>query len=217
MEMLRGIVYLAIIFLAVISTAAFACDGQIGKIIYEDTFTDDSGGWDFTANVAMVKPPNFVFALDSKNSNITIQVLTFHIGTDGDYCAEVILPKMIAPDNKYNFAISFWATDYAKFWMAMLSSDGSVTLFSKTNNVWQTISSVPNAPAFKPDPDAVNVLRVTTVGGKISLYLNGQLQKAIRAQSQEGSLRFGMYAQIDKPVDGTTPILVKSFKVTSGQ
>ena len=129
--MLRGIVYLAVIFLAFISTAAFACDGQIGKIIYEDTFTDDSGGWDFTANVAMVKPPNFVFTLDSKNSNITSQVLTFHTGTDGDYCAEVILPKLIAPDNKYNFAVSFWATDYANFWMAMLSSDGSVTLFSK--------------------------------------------------------------------------------------
>jgi len=48
------------------------------------------------------------------------------------------------------------------------------------------------------------------------MYLNGQLQKAIRAQPQEGSLRFGIYAQIDNGVDGTTPILVKSYKVTSG-
>jgi hypothetical protein len=92
-----------------------------------------------------------------------------------------------------------------------------VTLFSKANNIWQTISSVPSAPAFKPEPDAVNVLRVTTISGKISVYLNGQLQKAIRAQSPDASLRFGMYAQLDKGVDGTSPILVKSYKVTSGQ
>jgi len=113
--MIRGIVYTAVILQAFRFTAAFACDGQIGKVIYEDTFADDSGGWDFTANVATVKPPNFVFNLDSKNSNITSQVLTFHTGTDGDYCAEVILPKTIAPDNKYNLAVSFRANDYAIF------------------------------------------------------------------------------------------------------
>jgi hypothetical protein len=215
--MLRGIVYTAFVFHAFISAAAFACDGQIGKVIYEDTFTDDSGGWDFTPSAATVKPPNFVFNLDSKYSNVNSQVLTFHANTDGDYCAEVNLPKTIAPDNKYNFAISFWATDYANFWMVMLSSDGTLTLFTRANNVWQTVSSVASAPAFKPEPDAVNVLRVTTIAGKISIYLNGQLEKAIRAQAPEGNLRFGVYAQIDKGVDGTTPILVKSYKVTSGQ
>jgi hypothetical protein len=215
--MLRGAVYSAIVLHALISTAAFACDGQVGQVIYEDTFTDDSGGWDFTPNAATVKPPNFVINLDSKYSNLNSQVLTFHAPKDGDYCAEFILPKTIAPDDKYNLAIVFWATDYANLWMVMLSSDGTLTLFSKANNVWQTISTVPTAPAFKPELDAANVLRVTTIAGKISIYLNGQLEKAIRAQAPDGSLRFGLYAQIDKGVDGTTPILVKSYKVTSGQ
>ena len=58
---------------------------------------------------------------------------------------------------------------------------------------------------------------MTTIAGKISIYLNGQLEKAIRAQAPDGGLRFGIYAQIDKGVDGTTPILLKSYKVTSGQ
>jgi hypothetical protein len=214
---LRSLVYAVFALQALVSTAAFACEGQIGQVIYEDTFADDSGAWDFTPNAATVKAPNFVLNLDSKYSNINSQVLTFHAPKDGDYCAEFILPKTIAPDNKYNLAIAFWATDYANFWMVMLSSDGTLTLFSKANNVWQTITSVPTAAAFKPEPDAVNALRVTTIAGKISIYLNGQLQKAIRAQAPDGSLRFGMYAQIDKGVDGTTPILVKSYKVTSGQ
>jgi hypothetical protein len=215
--MLRGIVYTAVVLNALMGAGAFACEGQLGKVIFEDTFSDDSGGWEFTQNVATVKPPNFAFNLDSKYSSSATQVLTFHTNTDADYCAEFILPKSIAPDNKYSVAITFWAADYAMFWMAMLSSDGSVTLFSKANNVWTPITTVPNAPAFKADPDAVNALRVTTIGGKISMYLNGQLQKAIRAQPQDGNLRFGLYAQIDKGVDGTSPILVKSYKVTSGQ
>ena len=59
-----------------------------------------------------------------------------------------------------------------------LLSDGTLTLFSKANNVWQTILSVPNAPAYRSDPDAVNALRVTTIAGKIIIYLNGQLRES---------------------------------------
>jgi len=211
-----GFVYTAIILQAFSCSGAIACDGQVGKAIYEDTFTDDSGGWDFTPPVTTVKPPNFVFALNSKFSNISSQVLTFH-ATDADYCAEATLPKSIAPDNKYGFGVEFWAADYNNYWMTMLSSDGTVSLFSRTNGLWQTIATIPYAPGVKSGPDAVNALRVTTSGGKISVYLNSQLVKAIRAQVPDGKLRFGLYGQIDKPVDDEAPILVKSYKVTSGQ
>jgi hypothetical protein len=96
------------------------------------------------------------------------------------------LPKTIAPDNKYSFGLVFWAPDYANFWMTMLTSDGTVTLFAKANNIWQTITSAPTAAAFKPEPDAVNVLRVTTIAGKISIYLNGQLQKRSEPKPRMG-------------------------------
>jgi hypothetical protein len=195
---------------------ALACEGQVGKVIYEDTFTDDSGGWDMTAGVTAIKPPNFIFTLDSKTTGVGSEVLTFH-ATDGDFCTEFVLPKSIAPDNKFGFGIIFWAPDYNTYWMAMLSSDGSLGLYSRANNAWQTIVNVPNAPGFKGDADAVNALRVTTTGGKISMFLNGQAVKAIRAQVPDGALRFGMHAQLDKAADTIPPILVKSFKVTSGQ
>ena len=38
---------------------ALACDGQVGKVIYEDTFTDDSGGWDMTAGVTRDQAAEF--------------------------------------------------------------------------------------------------------------------------------------------------------------
>jgi len=52
MEKLRGVVYTAFVLFTLMSTAAFACEGQVGQVIYEDTFTDDSGAWDFTPNAA---------------------------------------------------------------------------------------------------------------------------------------------------------------------
>jgi hypothetical protein len=207
---------LAMIVQVLTGGAAFACDGQVGKVIYEDTFTDDSGGWDITAGVTAIKPPNFVITFDSKNAGVGSEVLTFH-ATEADFCSEFALPKSIAPDNKFGFGIIFWGPDYSSYWMAMLSSDGSVGLYSRANNTWQTVVNVPNAPGFKGDADAINALRVTTIGGKISLYLNGQPVKAIRAQIPDGALKFGVHAQVDKGADGIAPIVVKSFKVTSGQ
>ena len=90
-------------------------------------------------------------------------------------------------------------------------------MFSRTNNVRQTVATIANASGFKADADAVNALRVTTTGGKISIFLNGQPVKAIRAQIPDGALRFGMHAEVGKAVDNMPPILVKSYNVTSGQ
>jgi hypothetical protein len=144
----RNLVCATIVLQVLLCGSAIACEGQVGKVNYEDTFTDDTGGWDFTPSAATVKPPDFVFAMSSKFSNLSSQVLTFH-ATDADYCAEVIVPKSLAPDNKYGFAIQFWAVDYSNYWMVMLSSDGSIGLYSRTNGVWQTIANIPNAPGLK--------------------------------------------------------------------
>ena len=67
------------------SASAWACDGQVGNVIFEDTFADDSGGWDLAPPVVTVKPPALLLALDSKHTSYATQDLTFH-ATDGDYC-----------------------------------------------------------------------------------------------------------------------------------
>ena len=156
---------LAMIFEVLACGGALACEGQVGKVIYEDTFTDDSGGWDMTAGVTAIKPPNLIFTLNSKTTGVGSEVLTFH-ATDGDFARNSFLPKSIAPDNKFGFGIIFWAPDYNTYWMAMLSSDGSLGLYSRANNAWQTIVNVPNAPGFKGDADAVNALRMQRPAAK---------------------------------------------------
>jgi hypothetical protein len=60
-------------------------------------------------------------------------------------------------------------------------------------------------------------LRVTTLGGRIAISLNGQPVKMVRAQSPESDFRFGVYGQLDKPADSAPPIVVSICKVTNGQ
>ena len=54
--------------LALCTPAAFACDGQTGKVIYEDKFTDDSGGWIFGADNGLVlKAPGATVTFPASN------------------------------------------------------------------------------------------------------------------------------------------------------
>jgi hypothetical protein len=52
--MLR-VLFAAAIALALCAPAAFACEGQTGKVIFEDKFTDDSGGWALSAPDTEIK------------------------------------------------------------------------------------------------------------------------------------------------------------------
>jgi hypothetical protein len=201
-------------FPVLMSASALACNGQVGKTIYEDTFADDSGGWDLTPPLNAIKPPNFVITLNGANSGVNSQVLTFK-AKEADFCVEGTVPKALAPDNSFALGLEFWATDYRNLWLAEVSSDGTVSLWTLTNGTWSQVIKFPNAPGFKPDGS--NALRVTTLGSKIAISLNGQPVKTVRAQVPEGDFRFGIYGQLDKPTDGATPILVTSYKVTSGQ
>ncbi len=64
----RNFAFTIIVLQVLLCGSAIACEGQVGKVIYEDTFADDTGGWDFTPPAATVKPPDFVFewALNSQ-------------------------------------------------------------------------------------------------------------------------------------------------------
>lgn len=207
---------IAVALQIVASASAWACDGQVGNVIFEDTFSDDSGGWDLAPPVVTVKPPVLLLALDSKYTSYATQNLTFH-ATDGDYCIEVVLPKPATPDNSMSIGIEFWATDYNNLMLVQMSSNGGVFLDSRTAGNWQTIFSAAAGTALKTDPGAVNALRVVSKSGKLTISLNGTQIKIIRAQLPQGNMRFGIYGQFDKTPDASPPIQVRSFKVTAGE
>src|ERR1700752_2113897 len=76
---------------------AMACEGQSGNAIFEDTFPDDSGGWEFTSDRTSVVPPNFLVTLPAGEGTGTSSLnLTFE-ATEADYCAEFACPQEPLP------------------------------------------------------------------------------------------------------------------------
>jgi hypothetical protein len=90
-------------------------------------------------------------------------------------------------------------------------------MFKKAAGNYATVFTVANSPAFNSTPDAVNSLRiVATSDQKLTVTLNGQPVKVIRAQAPQGQLLFGVFGQTDKAPDSDILIRVKNFSVTSG-
>jgi hypothetical protein len=196
--------------------SVWACTGQVGTAIFQDKFTDDSGGWDESPPLNVVVPPAFVFTLDANDTGVASQNLTFN-ATDGDYCMDFILPPAISANNQMYAGLEFWAADYNNNMQVFVASNGSVTLGKQTSGNWAVISSVPNAP-FNSTTNAVNSLRVTALAGTITVYLNGTQLKTVRAQEPTNpSLKFGIYVQNDTAVANVPPVKITGFSVTAGK
>jgi hypothetical protein len=198
------------------AAAAHACDGQTGSVIFQDKFADDSGGWDFTPPVNQVKPPDFLFTMTKQTFVSSVENLTFN-ATYGDYCMDFVLPKSSAPDNNASAGMLLWASDYSNYILVLVVSSGTVAMYRRTAGNYATIFTIANSPAFNSAQDAVNSLRiVATNDQKLTITLNGQPVKVVRAQTPPGALLFGIFAETDKAPPTDTLIRIKEFSVTSG-
>ncbi|MGD0635584.1 MAG: hypothetical protein ABSA13_15145 [Beijerinckiaceae bacterium] len=211
--------WVALASIALISTfgsiaiaRAASCDDQKGKLIFEDTFTDDSGGWESDSN-SKVSGGTYVIHLDPKHGNWSELNGTFN-ASEADYCMEVVVPKSIAADNSVIAGLLFWGTDYDNFFDVQILSDGRVQIFKKAATKWAMIGEVTN-PSMKLDPGSVAVIRVLAAGNLIAPSVNGIDLKKVRAPMPSGPLRFGVYAETtkDTPASGAD-ITVKRIRVT---
>jgi hypothetical protein len=112
----------------------------------------------------------------------------------------------------------FWGMDYSNVWAAIAFSDGSVTLNKLVNKLWTTIwSAAANNTLVKSGPTDVNSVRAVVKNGTITVIVNGQTVKSVRAQMPGGDLKFGFLGQYTK--SSPTPVLfpVRSYKVTTGE
>jgi hypothetical protein len=154
--------------------------------------------------------------LGKQGTNTSVENLTFN-ATLGDYRMDFVLPKPMAADNSPAVGTVVWATDYNNCLLVMTFGNGNVGMYRKTSGNFAILFFVQNTPAFNAAADAVDSLRVVaTSDQKLTITLNGQPIKVIRAQIPPGQLQFGIFARIDKAIDSDVLIRVKNFSVTSG-
>jgi len=211
-------IFWAVVALVLCAPAAFACDGQTGKVIFEDIFTDDSGGWNFGEYYGLVlKAPGATLSLPAAEGGGSARGplnQTFN-ATQGDYCTEMSFP-LDATQLNAGIGIELLATDDYNFWLAYVSHDGTAALYKIANNkasvIWKTAA---NNSLVKAGPTDVNSVRAVVKNGTVTVIVNGQTVKSVRALIPNGELKFGFRADYGKP--SATPVLVpvRSYKVTA--
>jgi hypothetical protein len=204
-------------------TIAMACPGQVGNVIFEDTFADDSGGWGGLAapdaeikGGALLLHPNPRGATET-STNFILTNLMFSAG-NADYCTEFVLPKQPADDAPVSAGLIFWRIDIQNEFLFDISTSKSSYLSKLVANVWNDIfTAYKTVPAVKLEPDAVNSVRVLAKDGKLTLFVNGTQVKVVQAPQPTTALGFGMYTNVDKATDTNPTVKFTSFKVTTGQ
>jgi hypothetical protein len=212
------LLFSALTVLFLLNATAMACPGQTGKVIFEDTFTDDSGGWQLGAPDSEIKDGSLWLrpnprGMTEKGRNINSTVRTFS-ATDGDYCVEFIVPKPVAADNDFMTGLVFWQSSSTDEYLWAVYTDGTTQLNKLAANKWTRIFSDNTG---KLEPGSTASLRVIAKDGKLTLFVGSKQVKVIRAQTPTGDLTFGVLAEVEKLSDANPVLQVKSFKVTTGE
>ena len=201
------------------ASAAVACEGQKGKVIFEDTFADDAGGWAFSNPGLVFKAPGAEITIPPKFTGFAQQLAnqTFSAG-EGDYCLEIAFPQN-QRDKQFLVGLFFLSSaDGLTYFVAELTKDGVVALFRHSaDGSGVKLWSADQKANAKLGLGQFNALEAIVKDNVITVVLNGVPVKSVRAQIPAGDLKFGIDAEAvaNETVGAAFP--VKSFKVTEAR
>ena len=202
------------------ATTALACDGQKGKVLYEDTFADDAGGW-IASNNFTVKAPGAEVSIAPGIANTFVNQTFFF--SQADYCLEVAFPREETDISKYSVGLRFLSSEEPNgdHYLAILSSACLVKLLrsSKSSPDYAVLWVVDEKSNANLAPGAFNAIEAIVKNSNISVLLNGKLVKNIRAQIPASDSHFGFYfyLQSDAGLKAPGVFSIKSIKVTEAQ
>jgi 3-keto-disaccharide hydrolase len=188
--------------------AAAGCEGD--KVIFEDKFADDAGGWPLRDTVE-VKDGSFVIKLppDDMQSNLNV---TYTV-KDADICSETVWPD--GENTILGAGLLFWGVDNRTYFQFGILNSGKFWIARKQDGKWLgTIAANVDSAAINQDPGSINTLRVKTDGDNVSFFINDTKVRDLRGQAPKGNWRFGLSGDnFDKEKEAT--VVFKTVKVTN--
>lgn len=156
----------ALALTAAASPAALACEGTV--VLLEDHFAKSSPVWSTTGAFKYVDGK-----LETKTKpGYAEKIFANPIYQDVDICADV---SVIAGSNLPSIyaGLAFWATDTDNLYTFQITPGGQAGVYRLNDGKWETVLDDKEVDSIRKGRDAVNTLRVVTVGGKATLYVNG--------------------------------------------
>jgi hypothetical protein len=208
-------IFLAGAMIGLLASAAQACEGQKGKVLYEDTFADDSGGWPSDRGLAL-KASGAEISAFQPGKHGTVLNGTFFFN-QADYCAEVVFPPNDPNATQYEASVAFLSNaDVTEHYEVSLSNTGEITLRRGSGTKRVLIWSVDQKSIANLTAGASNAIEAIVKGSTISVLLKGKLVKTTRAQIPSGDFSFGFGELVER--DAPFGVLtIKSIKVTEAQ
>jgi hypothetical protein len=215
--MLKVVRTAALLLLTVMPSSAYAasCEGQKGKVIFEDDFSDDSGGWPADPDAKFGKS-GLALRIQDPSTNWPFWSRTF-AAAEGDFCVEAVLPTVAAGDVSTRTGLTFLINDANNLYLLLISNNAVIQLHRKEAGNWTNLGEFSDAK-LKPEPGSIVALRTVVKANLITTSVNGIETKKLRAQLPGGNPKFGVYVQSDKtlPAPGAT-FEFKKYKVTAGE
>jgi hypothetical protein len=221
--MLKITLAATLLVLAITPSSAYAasCEGQKGKVIFEDDFTDDSGGW--TTERGATWDASFGKSGLTLHIQQPAQVWNFwnlsFAATEGDFCLEAVVPKPAAADivasTSMNFLASLVDSKMNSSSALQIGSDSAITLWRFDGGNWGKLANLSD-PKIKLESESVVALRVVAKANLITASVDGIELKKMRVQVPGG--KFGIGIETGKPVPAPGVMFqFKRYKVTAGE
>lgn len=101
-------------------------------------------------------------------------------------------------------------------WEGAARADGRAGLYIMIANKWSTVWEAPaNNNLVKTGPTDVNSVRAVVKKGTITVIVNWQTVKSVRALIPAGDLKIGFFGEYAKPSTKPAVFTVRSYKVTA--
>jgi hypothetical protein len=201
-------------------STAVACEGQKGKVIFEDTFADDAGGWMFSNDGLAFKAPGAEYRMRPTPQGLATQIAnqTFH-ANEGDYCLEIAFPQDQPDRTFFGVGLLFLLSADDQSYFAVLMSNHGGMVFCRRSVEGECVSLwiADQKADAKLGPGQFNAIEAVVKDNLITVLLNGVPVKAVRAQIPSGSLKFGIRIEASANETLGAAFPVKSFKVTEAR
>lgn len=194
------------------SSFAAGCADKKGKVIFEDNFADDTGGWSSDPDASF--DGELKLRLNDTGAYWLYWNNTFN-ATTGDFCMEAVAPKAPSQDNDAAIGIGFLITDADNYYVLQWSTNNTIQLYQQKDKAWTKVGDYSKS-AGSVQPGSPIVLEVTVNENLITSFFNGTQVGKLRAQIPQSDLKFGVYGGLVKAVGGYT-FEFKDMKVTAVQ
>ena len=176
------------------ASPALACKGP--NVQFSDDFREVDASWGSEASVVSVEDGKVKIKADANSGyNIMYSGTPFD---DADICVTVTAPRDASAKNQAAGGLVFWGSDYDNFYVFEVDPVGNASLQRKLKGKYTSVIPWKATNLLKLDAPAKNVLRVTTSGNSITLWINDLKFAAVKGQVPAGGGNIGLHSESEK-------------------